>query len=172
MLPPDECLDAYDLPGPQRDLRLEVQDEPILLKGRLQCGHRDLERQARGRCRGRVAGHEQLCQHGETYGLRQGADDVQSIRGRQAARRREHALVETAYEDDARAAVAFREVPQQLDAVPPRHPEVEDDHVEVVAIQAIEIVRVRSAGGVVACASAELGDQLGELRFIVDDEQT
>ena len=48
MLPSDERFDADDLSGPERDLRLKVHDEAIVVERRLQRRQRHLEREARG----------------------------------------------------------------------------------------------------------------------------
>ena len=82
------------------------------------------------------------------------------------------ALVEPAHQDQPCLTASSGKPTHQLDAVDPRHPEIQHHHVEEVVVQAIELVRTGCGNDVVARPAGELHHQFHDLGLVVDHEQS
>jgi hypothetical protein len=172
MLPAHERFDTHHVARAQRHLGLEMDDEAVVCERLLEGRQRHFEREIRRLRCGGVARGKQLREGRQADGLAQCPDDVETIRGGEAACGVEHPVVEAADQNHAGPAAPLREVPQQLDAVPARHPQVEHHHVESIVVDGIELGGIRGARHVVPRAAGDLRDELRQFRLVVHDEQT
>ena len=87
-------------------------------------------------------------------------------------RRRQHALVHAAGNQNLRLAAAFAEITQQLDAIRTGHLQIEHHHRGLKFLHgATERVRLGHALGFEAKTGRGLRDELAEVGLIVDDQQ-
>ena len=168
MMPARERFHAFDDPAVRRDarrLRLIVNLDLVRIERCFE--HRRVDR----RIRAQTLAQHQL-QVREQDRLLQRAEHRQALSLADLLRGGEHALVHAACDQHLRLAAALAEIAQQLDAVGAGHLQVQHHDGRLKILHGPpELVRLRDRERLEAEAGRGLGNELAQIRLIVDHQQ-